>query len=46
MGTDGTVEITVGADTQPPIAWWYREPPLTRRGTRHGVVPGSRFPGR
>jgi predicted dehydrogenase len=27
MGTDGTVEITVGADGQPPIAWWYREPP-------------------
>ncbi len=27
MGTEGTVEITVGADGQPPIAWWYREPP-------------------
>jgi len=27
MGTDGTVEITVGADGAPPIAWWYREPP-------------------
>ena len=27
MGTDGTVEITVGADGTPPIAWWYREPP-------------------
>ena len=27
MGTEGTVEITVGADTQAPIAWWYREPP-------------------
>jgi len=27
MGTDGTIEITVGADTQAPIAWWYREPP-------------------
>jgi len=27
MGTDGTIEITVGADGQPPIAWWYREPP-------------------
>ena len=32
MGTEGTIEITVGGDTpgvmfQPPIAWWYREPP-------------------
>jgi len=27
MGTEGTIEITVGADNQPPIAWWYREPP-------------------
>ena len=27
MGTDGTVEITVGDDVHPPIAWWYREPP-------------------
>jgi predicted dehydrogenase len=27
MGTDGTVEITVGDDTHPAIAWWYREPP-------------------
>jgi len=23
------MEITVGADGQPPIAWWYREPPKT-----------------
>jgi predicted dehydrogenase len=29
MGTDGTIEITVGGDGQPPIAWWYREPPRT-----------------
>jgi predicted dehydrogenase len=29
MGTDGTVEITVGDDTHPAIAWWYREPPKT-----------------
>ncbi|MGD0498337.1 MAG: Gfo/Idh/MocA family oxidoreductase [Bryobacteraceae bacterium] len=35
MGTDGTVEITVGGDSpdegkfQPPIAWWYPEPPKT-----------------
>jgi len=27
MGTDGAVEITVGDDDHPPIAWWYREPP-------------------
>jgi hypothetical protein len=33
MGTDGTVEITVGGDDpdagkfQAPIAWWYPEPP-------------------
>ena len=32
MGTEGTIEITVGGDNpgvtfQPPIAWWYREPP-------------------
>ncbi len=35
MGTDGTIEITVGGDDpnkgtfQPPIAWWYPEPPKT-----------------
>jgi len=29
MGTDGTVEITVGDDVHPAIAWWYREPPRT-----------------
>jgi predicted dehydrogenase len=29
MGTDGTVEITVGDDIHPPVAWWYREPPKT-----------------
>ena len=27
MGTDGTVEITVGDDVHHAIAWWYREPP-------------------
>ena len=27
MGSDGTVEITVGDDVHPAIAWWYREPP-------------------
>ncbi|HWC98836.1 MAG TPA: Gfo/Idh/MocA family oxidoreductase [Candidatus Sulfopaludibacter sp.] len=29
MGTEGTIEITVGDDVHPPIAWWYREPPKT-----------------
>jgi hypothetical protein len=35
MGTDGTIEITVGGDDpdkgvfQPPIAWWYQEPAKT-----------------
>jgi predicted dehydrogenase len=29
MGTDGTIEITVGEDVHPAIAWWYREPPKT-----------------
>jgi predicted dehydrogenase len=28
MGTEGTVEITVGFDAPNlPVAWWYREPP-------------------
>src|SRR5215469_2268998 len=27
MGTEGTIEITVGDDSHPAIAWWYREPP-------------------
>ena len=27
MGTDGTIEITVGDDNKMPVAWWYREPP-------------------
>ena len=26
MGTDGTIQITVGDDVNPAIAWWYREP--------------------
>jgi len=26
MGTEGTIHITVGDDTNPAIAWWYREP--------------------
>ena len=29
MGTDGTIEITVGDDLHMPVAWWYREPPKT-----------------
>jgi predicted dehydrogenase len=33
MGTDGTVEITVGDDDHPCIAWWYREPPKTTQVT-------------
>jgi predicted dehydrogenase len=36
MGTDGTVEITVGADGQPPVAWWYREPPKAVEVTKAG----------
>jgi predicted dehydrogenase len=27
MGTDGAVQITVGDDTHPALAVWYREPP-------------------
>ncbi len=27
MGTEGTVEITVGFDEMPCVAWWYQEPP-------------------
>ena len=27
MGTEGTIEITVGFDDPHCIAWWYREPP-------------------
>ena len=29
MGTEGTIEITVGDDVNHAIAWWYREPPKT-----------------
>jgi predicted dehydrogenase len=36
MGTDGTVEITVGDDVHPAIAWWYREPPRTTTVTKAG----------
>lgn len=34
MGTDGTVEITVGDDVHPAIAWWYREPAKTTTVTQ------------
>jgi len=27
MGSDGTIEITVGDDVHMPVAWWYPEPP-------------------
>src|SRR6202171_3056330 len=36
MGTDGTVEITVGDDVHPAIAWWYREPPRTTTVAKAG----------
>ena len=45
MGTEGTIEITVGGDNpkdkifQPPIAWWYREPPKTTEVTKAGEKP-------
>ena len=46
MGTDGTVEITVGDDVHPAIAWWYREPPKTATvanagGEKKGFVAGA-----
>ena len=53
MGTEGTIEITVGGDTpgvmfQPPIAWWYREPPkaaaeITKAGEKkkEALVAGA-----
>jgi predicted dehydrogenase len=33
MGTDGTVEITVGFDDPHATAWWYREPPKEKKVT-------------
>jgi hypothetical protein len=27
MGTEGAIQMTVGADIEHAIAWWYREPP-------------------
>jgi predicted dehydrogenase len=34
MGTEGTVEITVGDDDHKAIAWWYREPPKAEKVTK------------
>jgi predicted dehydrogenase len=46
MGTEGTVEITVGFDEAPCIAWWYREPPkktdtTTKPGEKKPFVAGA-----
>jgi predicted dehydrogenase len=46
MGTEGTVEITVGDDVHPAIAWWYREPPkaaatVTKAGEKKAFVAGA-----
>src|SRR5204863_7272922 len=46
MGTDGTIEITVGDDVHPAIAWWYREPPkaaatVTKAGEKKAFVAGA-----
>jgi len=46
MGTEGTIEITVGDGPNnyeprgnPCIAWWYREPPKTTEVTKAGEKP-------
>jgi len=46
MGTDGTIEITVGDGPNtyephgsPCIAWWYREPPKVTEVTKAGEKP-------
>jgi predicted dehydrogenase len=46
MGTDGTIEITVGDDVHPAIAWWYREPPKAaaneaKAGQKKAFVAGA-----
>jgi predicted dehydrogenase len=47
MGTEGTVEITVGDDVHPAIAWWYREPPkaaastASKAGEKKAFVAGA-----
>ena len=40
MGTEGTLHVTVGDDTQPAICWWYREPPKQTT-----VQPGAKKEG-
>jgi predicted dehydrogenase len=47
MGTEGTIEITVGFDYPTmAIAWWYREPPkkgatTTKAGEKRAFVAGA-----
>lgn len=45
MGTDGTVQITVGEDIHHCIAWWYPEPPkeqkLSTGAKKEGAVAGA-----
>src|SRR6476646_2821441 len=46
MGSDGTIELTVGDDVHPAIAWWYREPPkaaaeTTKAGEKKAFVAGA-----
>jgi hypothetical protein len=45
MGTEGSVEITVGDDTHPVLATWYREPAppptVTKAGEKKAYVAGA-----
>lgn len=45
MGTEGSVEITVGDDTQPVLAMWYREPSppptVTKAGEKKAYAAGA-----
>jgi predicted dehydrogenase len=45
MGTEGSVEITVGDDTQPVIAMWYGEPSppptVTKAGEKKAYAAGA-----
>jgi predicted dehydrogenase len=44
MGTEGTVEITVGFDEPNlPIAWWYREPPKKSTTTNAAEKKQEKF---
>lgn len=43
MGTEGTVEITVGFDEAPCIAWWYREPPKKSAVTNAAEKKNEKF---